>query len=387
MKAPIIRIAITISLLMIVICCSDKKDDNEQKDIISWIKPCQFKNGNPSLNSMSVKSDQGFLVSGFFSDDDEIHGVVINMNSSGDTLWTKTITLEDFPESVVFYVAEKSPDEIILTGLTDYYNGHRFIMWLDGTGNKTREVVLPEFPGYTIWNGELFLNSNGNIGLASFMSRINDVTNTSSALRIDLYSSEGLALDSTLYSNAFTSPDRIIQNSDGDLLITGATWPGGSLDNNQMLFIRTNPSGELITRKDFGSDSWDVGESVCTDFSGGYFVSGSLTYSCEPVIYPVNSSGETGQFTSVADTIHSYGAMLKKANDGYLMFLQGYSRLYFIRMDKGLKVKYISSIDHHNTPVTFAPMFMHIHLMKDGSFAFLYISDLYEFSVIKTKPV
>jgi hypothetical protein len=79
--------------------------------------------------------------------------------------------------------------------------------------------------------------------------------------------------------------------------------------------------------------------------------------------------------------------MLKKANDGYLLFLQGYSRLYFVKLDKELKTKYITFIDFHNVPVSFPAMYMHATLMNDGSFAFLYISNLDGYSLIKTKPV
>jgi hypothetical protein len=387
MKKPIIPVTAVFSLLMILISCSDKQVDNEKKDIISWIKPCPFKSGIPNLTSLSVKSDQGFLVSGFVVKDDDYHGVVINMNSSGDTVWTKQIKLEGYPECIVYYALEKTTDEIIITGLAGYYSGQRFLMWLDKDGNMTKKLILPEFSGYTIWESKLFINSNGDICMASFLNAIGDMTYEGSTLRIDLLSSEGLAIDSTIYPNTFSTSGRIIQKSNGDLLLTGATWPGGSLDNLEMLFMQTDLSGKTIYRKEFGSDSYDVGESVCTDFSDGYYVSGSQTYSCEPVIYPVNSSGEAGEYTSVADTIHSYGTMLKKAKEGYLMFLQGYSRLYFIRLDKELKTKYISFVDYHNTPVIFPPMYMNINLMNDGSFAFLYISDFDGTSLIKTKPI
>ena len=387
MKASIIRFAGVLSLLLIIICCSEKKDDNEQKDIIAWIKPCLFKNGVPALNSLSVKSDQGFLLSGFIFHDIEYHGVVINMNSNGDTIWSKQIDIEGYNQCKVYYAVEKSADEIIITGLLGVYTGPRFIMWLDGNGNLKKKIILPLPPGYDCFDGKLFLLANGNICLASFSQLREDMTPASANLRLDLFDSEGLSIDSSFYPNTFSTSDKIIQMNDGNMAITGSTWPGGSLDNIEMVFVLTDPSGKLIHRQEFGSDSFDAGESVCTDFKNGYCVSGSQTYNCTPVIYPINSSGEVGTFTSVADTIHSYGTLLKKANEGYLMFIQGSSRLYFIKLDKDLKSKYITFIDYHNYPVGFASMYLNINLMKDGSFAFLYISDLVGTSLFKTKPV
>ncbi len=383
----IFRLAGFSFLLMIIVSCADKDNDTEQRDIVSWIKPCLFKNDVPSVRSLSVKSDQGFLASGYIYLDNEYHGIIINMNPEGDTIWTRRINVEGYTQSVVFYALEKSPDEIIVTGITAYYSGHRFIMWLDGQGTMTKQVILPLLPEYTIWDGKIFFGSTGEICLVSFLNKTSDNTMAANTLRRDLFTPEGQKIDTTVYPNIFAVSSGIMQNNDGDLLIAGATWPGGSLDNLEMLFMQTRLTGEIIARKEFGSDSWDVGESVCQDFSEGYLVSGSQTYTCEPVIYPVSSSGDVGEFASVADTIHSYGTILKKANEGYLMFIQGYSRLYFIKLDKDLKTKYISFIDYRNTPVGFPSMYFHPNLMIDGSFTFLYVSDFDGISLIKTKPV
>jgi hypothetical protein len=391
MNTTIFRMAGVFFLLMIIISCSDKNNDIEQKDIISWIKPCLLKNDFPSIYSLSVKADQGFLVSGYLFQDNEYHGIMINMNPDGDTIWTKRINLEGYTQSIIFYALEKSPDEILVTGITASLIGHRFIMWLDGQGNMTKQVILPLLPEYSTWDGKLFFGSTGEIRLVSFLNKISDNTMAANTLRQDLLTPEGQEIDSTVYQNIFSASSRVMQKNDGDLLIAGATWPGGSLDNLEMLFMQTHFTGEIIARKEFGSDSWDVGESVCQDFSEGYFVSGSQTYACEPVIYPVSSSGDVGKFTSVADTIHSYGTILKKSNDGYLMFIQGYSRLYFIKLDKEMKTKYISFIDYQNNPVGFPSVYFHVNLMIDGSFTFLYISDFNSgfngISLIKTKPV
>jgi hypothetical protein len=214
---------------------------------------------------------------------------------------------------------------------------------------------------------------------------MSDLTNAAHVLRTDQITPEGQVTVSHKYDNVNCTLDRMIQMENGNFLITGTTFPGGIADNIEMLFIMTDASGEIIYRKEFGTDSWDVGEAVCTDFEDGYLVSGSVTYYCKPVIYPLSASAEVEPFISYADTIHSYGALLKKANDGYVFFIESYTRLYFVRLDASLRVKY-TTWDDFSPFSPYPACFMYITLMKDGSFAYLYLNET-GYVIVKTIPV
>jgi hypothetical protein len=182
-----------------------------------------------------------------------------------------------------------------------------------------------------------------------------------------------------------TSSGKMLQLETGEIAATGS-MNMGTPDNRDFFFFKIDQEGQEISRTHFGSDSYDIGESICPDFNGGYKVSGSLTYYCTPVVYGVDQNGTAGDYTAIADTVHSYGTMLKKAKSGYMMFLQGYSRLYFLKTDEQLNVKYMTWVDYHNTPVTFPPIYMQIQLMNDGSFVFMYTSDHGD-ALFKTKPI
>ncbi len=391
MKASGIQLAVILSISGIFLCCSEKNENPSPKpeEIIAWEKTINFRKEITSIHSLSVKSDEGFLVSGgiHYNDNNFSHGIVISLNSSRDTTWCRQIDIEGFNQCEVFYALEISPEEIVITGLCrlNFTGTVRYVLWLDANGNKTDQLLLPELPEYGIYDGKLFLLDNGNIYLASSLSLITDLSQASHILRTDQITEEGMVTGERQYDNVNCTLDRMSQMENGNFLITGTTFPGGIADNIEIVFILTDPSGEIIHRKQFGTESWDVGESVCTDFEGGYMVSGSITYSNTPVIYPLSSSAEVSPFVSVADTIYSYGTLLKKAQEGYLMFVESFDRLYFVRLDADLRVKY--TIWEEFSPFSPYPtMSMHITLLKDGSFAYLYLNET-GYVIVKTIPV
>jgi hypothetical protein len=371
------------------ISCHSKGDDSPP-DIVSWIKPCSFSTGHYSTINLTVKADQGFYLSGTWSphyDDSISFGMVISLNPSGDTLWTSKIKIEGYNICGIGYVLEKSSNEIILLGgcRNSLNPDKRFFMWLDGSGKIKKYAFLPDLTGYMSWANKLFALSTGQIGLATYMVKTGDFTIYDYYLNYERYDEDGVRLSVNKFENIRTGADQMIQLESGEIAVVGSMYMG-TPDNHDIMFLKIGQEGQEIARTHFGSDSYDVGESICRDFSDGYMASGELTYSSIPVVYRIGPDGTASDYTAVADSIKSYGAKLKKAKNGYVMFLQAYSRLYFLKMDEQLNIKYITWIDYHNYPVSFPPAYMQSQLMNDGSFAFIYLTDQ-GYSLIKTKPI
>ncbi len=399
MKKSFLLSAFLLLTVISFVSCNKKTDDPERKDIISWIKPCVYAGESIGISSFNVKSDQGFLVAGtcYYADDTITQGIVRSYNANGDTVWTRKISIEGYYKCGISYVTENAAHEILLAGGYGHSYEHHFMMWLNGNGHIEKIVNYTVPDGYFCYGYKLFELANGHLCLAIAADKLNVPASgvaheyagaeaqfvvPKGFLLLEYFDAGGEFISLKSYENVITTPDKIIRLENGNLAVTG--YMGMEMGSIDMIFMVIDQQGEIVTRNHFGNDAWDVGQSVCTDFSDGFLVSGNTTFSNVSVVYPVNSSGEEQPYKTYADSVYSYGTFLKKAQSGYMLFLQGAARLYFLKLDQQLQVNYLTWKDNYFSSSSF--MDMQIHLMNDGSFAFLYLTDL-GYSIIKTKPV
>jgi hypothetical protein len=375
-----------------LLTCKENDDDNNPPEIIAWTKPCKFRNEVSFPQSLTKTPDNGFLVSGFIAYDTSNihHGFVIRFNSSGDTLWCKKIDFEGYYYCNVFHTVQNSQSEILVAGICFGLEnkGERFIAWLDTEGNLTKHIFLPKLTDMDIWETKVFVLSNGDICHASELSPIEGATKGNASIHVEIINEQDQIIRTTDYQNVSTTLDKMYLLDNDQVMLTGYTYPGINLiDNVEMLFLLIDESGNEVYRKQFGSDSWDVGYSACTDHADGYLVSGTLTYSYSPAIFPISHSGQVGQSIIVADTILAQRTFLEKATDGnYAMFILTSKRLYLLKLGSDFQTKWLSWNDTFYSGVYTSLIFYDIVRMDDGSFAFLYIDESGDV-LMKTKPI
>lgn len=371
--------------------CSEKKiEDNQPVNIIAWTKPLQYRDTVSWTESLTKKADNGFIASGFlaYNDSQIRHGFVIDMDADADTLWCRKVDFEGFTYCNILYAVEKTPDEILLAGIcgASGKEQNRFIAWMGKEGNLTKQVWLPVLEEEYIWDCKIFPSANGNIFFVSFVSSLGGSSLGDNSLKIDMLSGDGEIIGSNNYLNVNATLERMVQLEDGTLMLTGSTFPGNSPDNNEILFLTIDQNGNEVYRREFGSDSWDVGHGVCTNNSGGYLVSGELTYACKSAIFPISGSGEVGNYFYVADTIQSHRTFIERASgNDFITFILSSERLYLIKLGPDFHVKWTFWLEHYPGSYT-SLVFYDIIRMNDGSFAFLYEGETSDI-IIKTIPL
>jgi hypothetical protein len=392
MKTKILQTSCIFFITIISICCSKKDEENIPKDLIDWTKPATFKGALTGRAYLTKKSDDGFLVSGYVYYTDSLlsEGFVTNMDSNGDTIWSRKIRIENLPFNIIYYAIQKSSDEILIAGVCSdgLQNKQRFIAWLDGDGNLIKDVLFPVAEGYTIDGCKLLLLPDGRIYYACMIAGQNlYLISNANTLRIDLLDVDGQLTRTREYSEVHTFLDRLTLLSDGKLLVAGTTL-GEYPNYSDFLYLLINESGDEIYRRIFGSDTYDIGYSVCDDHNGGYLVSGMLTYSSTAAIFPVSASGNVGESIEIADSIYSFATVIKEARDGgYNLFIESARRFYFMKLGADFKVKRTLWFDDHYSANIGPWPIREILRLSDGSFAFMYYNDLYGQVIVKTIPL
>lgn len=147
----------------------------------------------------------------------DIH--ILKLNSSGDTIWTKTIggNRYDYPSDII----NTKPNEFIITGTTSSYEQHYhdddiFLLKIDGNGK-------------VIWS-------------------------------------------KTYGGNKDESSTRVIPTKDNNYLIVGSTQSYG-FGQEDIFLIRTTTEGDTIWTKGYGGSSTDIGRHII-EASKGYYILG-----------------------------------------------------------------------------------------------------------------
>jgi hypothetical protein len=383
---------IILILIVFLIDCKKKDEDNVPTNLISWMKPASFRNSPTGFLNLN-RSDDGFLVSGYFYSTDTVlaEGFVSKMDSKGDTIWSSKVRIDSYTFNQVFYSVQKSSDEILIAGIcsNNAQDRQRFLAWLNADGVIQKSVLFAVPEGYQAGDCKLFPLSDGNIYYATMITDDNlQAAAPVSLLKLDLLDANGRLLRSKDYEDIHTTLDRLSLLDDGNLLLAGTTL--GTYPNySDMIFLLIDNSGNEIHRLTFGSDNYDIGYSACINPSGGYFVAGMLTYASQSTIFPISQSGVVGAAFPIADTIFSSATVFKPSinGGGYDLFIQSKSRFYIIKLGIDLKARKTLWFENPYPSNMAQWPVREIFQYSDDSFAFLYYNDLDGQVILKTVPV
>ena len=207
---------------------------------------------------------------------------------------------------------------------------------------------------------------------------------TGTSLTIDLLESDGTMIRSKIYRGIQTRLESLYPEGNESLLIVGSEvrdFP----DYADFLFLLIDASGNEIYRRSFGTTTYDVGYSACTDNNGGHLMSGMQTNLSKPAIYPVNSSGIVGSSIVINEPPSGSAAIITaEGEEGYTLTIQTSGGLYFKSLAADLSERqslFLATQSGSNYSYVLREVFPE----NDGSVSFLY--DQYGPVIIKTIPL
>jgi len=343
--------------------------------------------------SLEKTPDGGFIVSGYVYHEDSpvTYGLIVRFDQQGNRLWWRKYEIEGYTQVYGDYAIQQDGGSIIMTGSCweEGLPASTFIFFIDSEGNLTDRVLHTVAEQKVITDRKLFLRDDGTIILAKTVVNDEAVLLTErTSLVVDLLDDTGEITESREYENTSAILDQTFMRDDGYIFLAGVTRPvkvPESLDDVNMLFLLINDAGDEVYRISSGTNSWDNGLSVAPAYDGGFNVAGSLTYDRNPVLLPVSASGIQGEQVPVADTIHTYGLVIKQTGSNeYLLVNQSRLRVYFSKLRSDLSVKWITWFDNPFSSDIYPPIIRDMISLSDGSFAFLYWSDALGYTLNKT---
>ncbi|PKP31497.1 MAG: hypothetical protein CVT99_09145 [Bacteroidetes bacterium HGW-Bacteroidetes-16] len=226
--------------------------------------------GDDYGHSVKQTTDNGYIITGnTWSTSNSSNDVfLIKTDSNGDTLWTRTIDVEDYDKG--YSVQQATDGGYIITGFTKSF------------GNSTDKIFLIKTEG------------NGN----------------------------------TMWTKTFNFHDSDIghsvqQTTDGGYIITGGTY---SIDSDLTLIflIKTDSNGDTLWTKTYGGDNNDYGYSVQQTMDGGYIITGctaSFGNGMEDVyLIKTDVNGDTLWTKTFGDEYDNYGLSVQQTTDeGYII--------------------------------------------------------------------
>jgi hypothetical protein len=352
-----------------------KKEDNpvvSAAEIISWIKPIDFRGQNIFVENLTREADGGFLASGNISYQGKAltDGLVIKLNSEGDTAWCRKVSIDNYPNTDVLYAVRNQNNEIIVGGLCSYalFKKQKFVGWLDENGNLSRYVLFPLNDNQVVNGIKIIPVENGNFYFAVNGSKGADIEMLGYTLNIDLLDNEGKVIRNKVFTGINTLLDRLYPVNNGNLLLVGSV-PKDSPDYADILFLMIDPSGNEKYRRSFGTAGYDVAYSACPDYKGGFITAGMTTNLAIPSVYPVNSSGVVSNRIVIDDNIFSNATIILQSVDGgYDLIIQSASNLYFKKLGVNLVEEENWVISNPNPAYDIRTAFAE----NDGSVTFLY---------------
>jgi len=211
-----------------------------------------------STTSFSLRSGRG----------DSADVYLINTDSVGNTIWTKTYggTGDDGGNSVY----QTSDGGYIITGYTNSYGAGRSDVYLvktnaDGDTNWTRTYGGAGNDG----GNSVYQTTDGGYIITGY-------TYPFGVLRSDVYLIKTNSNGDTSWTKTFGGIDNdegfsVYQTTDGGYIITGYTY---RIDQNDVYLIKTDANGDTIWTKTYGSAKDDEGYSVYQTSDGGYIITG-----------------------------------------------------------------------------------------------------------------
>jgi hypothetical protein len=244
-----------------------------------WTK--SYGGGDDYGSAVQETSDNGYIIAGKI--DYRSLGLgwdvwLIKTDSFGDTLWTKTYgdSLYDDATSI----QQTSDGGYIVAGSKESFNSHSDV-WLIKT-DAFGDTLWTKTYGDTLWEGAKSIQQTSDGGYVVVGSSSLDSWPTTDLLFIKTDASGNTLWYKTFGGNSWDEGYSVQQTSDGGYIIVGGTLIG---DNSELWLIRTDALGDTLWTKSVGDNLEDVGFSVRQTSDGGYIITGLKDRTAVPSIY------------------------------------------------------------------------------------------------------
>jgi len=139
----------------------------------------------------------------------------------------------------------------------------------------------------------------------------------------------------TLWTRTYGSTDEdygnsVQQTSDGGYIIAGYT--GSFFTNYDVYLIKTNPDGDILWTRTYGTTDDDYGNSVQQTSDGGYIIAGytgSFFTDYNVYLIRTNPDGDTLWTRTYGTTDHDYGNSVQQTSDGGYI-IAGYTGMFMV---------------------------------------------------------
>jgi hypothetical protein len=222
--------------------------------------------------SVQQTFDNNYIITGkttsFGSRGDSADVYLINTDSIGNTIWTKTYGGPG--DDGGYSVSQTTDGGYIITGYTNSYGAGRSDAYLlktdaDGDTNWTRTYGGIENDGGNSVNQ----TTDGGYIITGY-------TYPFGVLSSDVYLIKTNSSGDTAWTKTYGGVDddegfSVCQTTDGGYIITGYTY---RIDQNDVYLIKTDANGDTVWTKTYGGAKDDGGCSVYQTSDGGYIITG-----------------------------------------------------------------------------------------------------------------
>jgi hypothetical protein len=275
--------------------------------------------------SVIETSDGGYILAGSKSGVGLQNVYVIKTDSFGNTLWVRDYggSSGDGAESV----RETRDGGYIIAGFTLSY----------GAGSSDIYLIRMDSTGDTLWTKTYGgSNQEGGTSVQETVDGgfiIAGATNSFGAGNLDLYlvrtDSLGVTLWSKTYGGVWNDYGSSIQETqDGGYVIVGTTVSFG-IGNGDVYVVRTDSQGDSLWTKTYGGLGVDGGRSIQQTSDGGYILTGSTEFwgAIDLYLVKTDSFGDTLWTRTFGDTARENGFSVQQTSDGGFI-IAGYTESF-----------------------------------------------------------
>ena len=227
-------------------------------------------------------TDGGYIIAGqtrFLETDPNKTGFVDNIfliktDTQGNTLWERTF--EDSRPGIGNCVQQTTDGGYIITGTKDEHKV--YLIKTDSNGETLWEKTLvggDRYYGHSVQQ----TTDGGYIvtGLKHIFVETGIYPTKEDVYLIKTDSNGNMLWEKTIGGSDSDMGNCVQQTSDGGYIILGSTYSYGA-GNEDVYLIKTDPNGNTLWERTFGSSEWDFATSIQQTSDGGYIIAGDIRH-------------------------------------------------------------------------------------------------------------